>query len=933
MTTKRWWPRIRMRGLAFKVTALVFGAVFLSVTVNAVMLFLREQREELKDLQAHATAMAQLVAANSEYAVYTGSSDGLQSLVQRLDDMDEIAYVRILRLAGDTVMDRRLNAASAGATLLGVDPSHVVRRLRIGGDDVLDIAVPIVTASASPAGSDQLGPEQPQPRAPLGFVQMGVSLRPTQDYEQQLLKQITLATLAFLVLAMPVAHFLTRRVTAPMRALAKAAAAVGDGHFEALPENDVRDEMGMLARAFNLMLQRLNAQWSELETSAKTAREASRAKSHFLANMSHEIRTPLNGVLGMLELLTATELGQRQRRFADIAHRSAEELLELINEVLDYSKIEAGHLTLHCLDFDLRQMVEEVCEALAPRAHQKGLEFVVRISPEFHASVYGDSMRLRQVMLNLLSNAIKFTVKGSVQVRVSTEAVAGLRQRVRFEVRDSGIGIPPEKVGALFHPFVQADSSTTREFGGTGLGLAIGKQLVELMGGEVGFETTAGVGSTFWFDVALDQRAPADDAASTSAPTLSGRRVLVIDDNETNREVLREQLMAWGALVDEAEDGAGGLEQLRRMHGVSPYDVVVLDYAMPSMNGGAVAQQIRANPLWASLPILLLSSVEGLSFGTESSGPVDAILTKPARQRDLAERIAALAEGGAFGRMEHVPIDPKPEPDDLPTVMPVAPFAGVRVLLAEDNTVNQFVAAGLLESFGCHVVVAENGLEAVREAQSGSFDLIFMDCMMPVMDGYEATRSIRVQQRHTAKPIPIVALTASALEGERERCLEAGMDDYVPKPFRADDLMAVVRRWIHAAAAATDSPQSHDTPVPEAAGQALDMRAIEEFEKFPGGLSILSDCIGAYRNHAPEQLAALRSAIATNQRTEIHRMAHTLKSSSAMLGASQLALLMRQIETQAAGLDLAALDQLRVEAERLYGLAAEALEAYVVASA
>ena len=668
------------------------------------------------------------------------------------------------------------------------------------------------------------------------------------------------------------------------------------------------------------------------EAQAARAEEASRAKSQFLANMSHEIRTPMNGVMGMLELIGGTDLTLRQRRFADTAYRSAEALLELINDILDFSKIEAGHLEMHRTDFDLCQTVEDVCEMLAPRAHQKDVDLVVRLAPDVHPCVVGDVMRIRQVLVNLVGNAIKFTATGAVQVRVSVDERTNQRQVVRIEVQDSGIGISPNVALQLFQPFAQADSSTTREFGGTGLGLAIAKQLVGFMGGEIAVESKASAGSTFWFTVPLDLRPLDKREPLTPRQALQGRRVLVIDDNAVNREVLREQLGAWGATVDEAVGGADGLEHLRSLHKSAPYDVIILDFTMPDMDGGDVARSVRANPAWRSLPILLLSSVGGVSQAKEASAPVDAILTKPARQRELAERLTMLIKGRVEGGATTEEGELRARPRRGERTEATGQFDGMCVLLAEDNPVNQRVAVGFLEGFGCSVAVASTGHEAVREAKARMFDVILMDCMMPELDGYDATRSIRAHEGEAARRTPIIALTASALDGERERCLAAGMDDYLAKPFRLDELLTMLRRWGRTAVASASQRgegAAHVVSPDSGPASALDLSAIESIRTFPGGGRILSESITAYRRTAPQQLNALRDAIADDRREDVRRVAHTLKSSSAMLGVAHLAQLLRQIELQSVELTAAQLAQLCTEAQATFEAGEQELALYV----
>ena len=961
MTLARALHAVRRPRLALKVSVLVLGAVFLTMSGSAFVLLSRERTQATIDLEARAIAMARLIAANSEFAIYTSNTDGLRPLVKQLDEMDDVAYIRVARASNEVVIDQRFDALFARATLPALQQmayvrSPMVRSLVVSTDQVLDVVVPVLRARDDVLGEDLLVPANETDTGPLGFVQLGVTLRPTQVHQQEAMWQVLLATLLLLLVGLPPTYWFTRRVTAPMRHLASAAQEIGEGRFEPMAHIGTRDEIGTLANAFNLMVQKLHASWSELEENQRTleervanrtvaleeartaaethadqAEQASRAKSQFLANMSHEIRTPMNGVMGMIELLGGTDLGPKQRRFADIAYRSAEELLELINQILDFSKIEAGHLELQALDLDLRQSVEDICEMLAPRAHQKGLDLVVRQAPDLPRRMRGDVMRIRQVLVNLVGNAIKFTPTGAIQVRVSSTLRSSDEHVVRFEVQDSGIGLTAENLERVFQPFAQADSSTTREFGGTGLGLAIGKQLVALMGGEIGVDSTPGRGSTFWFTVPLGVRPQTSGEIRALPHALAGRRALVVDDNATNREVLREQLGAWKMSVDEAVGGEEGLALLRSQQ-ANQYDVMILDFTMPVMDGGDVARSVRANPTWRSMPILMLSSIGGSSQARESAAPVDAILTKPVRQHDLAERLLALMEGQSSDSGEVfesiiTPVVNAPARHDVQRS-----FNGLRVLLAEDNVVNQRVAVGFLEGCGCEVVVASNGRDAVRKASTSKFGVILMDCMMPGVDGYAATAAIRAAQGSADRRTPIIALTASALDGERERCLAAGMDDYLSKPFRFDDLTVMLRRWGRADHHADSTPPRvtmHSPSYTPASTSALDLNALESIRTFPGGTRILTESIAAYRRSAPQQLASMRAAVSADNRESVRRIAHTLKSSSAMLGMGRLAAILRQMEQQSPELSAEALADLCAEAESTFAHAEPELAAYV----
>jgi two-component system sensor histidine kinase/response regulator len=531
---------------------------------------------------------------------------------------------------------------------------------------------------------------------------------------------------------------------------------------------------------------------AELESSRDAALEGSRAKSAFLATMSHEIRTPMNGVIGLTGLLLTTELDARQRQYAEGVRGAGEALLTLINDILDFSKVEAGKLQLESLDFSLVQVVEDAAELVGESATAKSLELLAYCSPELPAHLRGDPARIRQVLLNLASNAIKFTAEGEVVVRAQLEDTTGEGVVVRFEVSDTGVGIAEEDQERLFDPFSQADSSTTRKYGGTGLGLAICRQLVTAMGGSLGVRSRPGEGSTFWFTLPLERAEGTDLVAAARPGGLSGVRVLVVDDNQTNRLILEDQLGAWGMRPDCVADAGTALVRLAEAErDGAPYLLGVLDLCMPEMDGLELARRIRAEA--ASAPgLVLLTSGGDLAHADVTAAGIDRLLSKPVQLSRLA---TALEEAMAARQ--------RPEPPPAaPTEAPASTRPGGRghVLVVEDGVTNQLVAVGILEHLGYTTEVAENGLEALTAMEQTTFDAVLMDCQMPEMDGYEATAEIRRREgseRHT----PVIAMTASATAGDRERCLQAGMDDYVAKPVHPDEVVIALDRWVSTATA------------------------------------------------------------------------------------------------------------------------------------
>jgi PAS domain S-box-containing protein len=523
-----------------------------------------------------------------------------------------------------------------------------------------------------------------------------------------------------------------------------------------------------------------------LEQARDAALDASRLKSEFLANMSHEIRTPMNGVLGMLELLRSTPLNAEQREFAETSYSSAEALLKIINDILDVSKIEAGKLELDALDFNVRELSEEVCALLAGPAHAKGLELNCFVDPQVPAEVRGDPTRLRQVLVNLIGNAVKFTERGEVSVETVCLSGDEQRARLRFTVRDTGIGIRPEDQSRLFRPFEQADGATTRRFGGTGLGLSISRNLVQLMGGAVGIESTPGVGSTFWFTVDL---ARGEASASVGKPaTLGRRRILVVDDNATNRTILERFLNSWNAEVETADHAHRALERLDSAHRRGkPFELAILDLQMPDMDGLMLAGAMGRDRRFEKMPRILLSSGGLVGEQERAECGIVQALTKPVRQSQLFDAIVSALDDGWI-KLE---AGPRMHEQVLPR------FPGRQVLLVEDNLINRKVALRMLERLDVSVAVAGDGREALQEVERARYDLVFMDCQMPKMDGYEATRALRLRESEMGWPrTPIVALTANAMEGDREQCLDAGMDDHLAKPFTLDGLAQVLARWL-----------------------------------------------------------------------------------------------------------------------------------------
>jgi signal transduction histidine kinase/CheY-like chemotaxis protein/HPt (histidine-containing phosphotransfer) domain-containing protein len=940
--------------LRVKATCLSLAITTLSLIIVATtgIIQIRGQIEAEQYRSADAVAMGMARAA--ELALSVGDKAELNRLAASFLRDENVLFLAVYDKGTAPLGLGVRDAAAWSAYQRGTrDAAHCVV-----ADRKVERSTQTDEFAADPDADPGAAAPQPAAQHPLvvGHVVVGLSTAPGLRAEQEQIRMTITATALAALLGGAVLYVTLSAWLRRLQQLAEASMTIAEGDFTQSLTDLHDDEIGSLARSFEEMRltlrerdrklqkftdtlqEQVQQRTKDLQAALLTAEEASRTKSLFLANMSHELRTPLNGVIGMVDLMLAAEPNMQQRRYCDVAKSSARALLELINDILDFSKIEAGKLELDATNFDLHELIEGVATMFGERAEQKKLELVCAMGADVPAIVNGDPMRVRQVLTNLVSNAMKFTERGEVVINIAVQEQTETHALVRFSVKDSGIGIPPDRIARLFRSFSQVDASTTRKFGGTGLGLAISQRIAEMLGGQIGVESELGKGSTFWFTARLEKRAGKRAPRRAGSFDPRGLRALAVDDNATNLEILRSQLESWSLRADVATNARQAVEMAKNAaRDGEPYRFAILDMHMPETDGAELARQLKSEASTHDMILISLSSIgdhitpqmmEQLGFA--------ACLTKPAVPSCLYDSIVdCLAAEKPEGRR-----------DDWGMAVKQTSLRidGLHCLLAEDNEINRMVASELLEHAGATCAIAMNGREALNMALATKYDVILMDCQMPELDGFEATKQIREAETAAGDGYRrrIVALTANAIKGDRELCLGAGMDGYVTKPIDPVELLNAILSLVPAgrisapgpatAAVAEKTPPAPQPIQPEAGPVPIDVDTLQK--RCMGNRKLAAKALSKFETLVGVDLAAIQESIRGGNAKSLAASAHKIKGAAGNVSAEDVRRIAADLEQlgKTDHLESAqeSLDKLQGEVERFRQYLATALAALAV---